>query len=269
MDSLFRFNFWSLAVPAAIISAYAWALRRARQAGLNDREFETAIQWTAGLGLVISHVFEIVMYQPHRLEAEGFLTLLKFWDGLSSFGGLIGGMGTLVVYYSVIKRRRWWPELDAIAEGFFVGWIFGRLGCTVALDHPGSETDFFLAFRHVEHVAGHTEDHSACIETWRHNLGFYEMLWTVFVMVPMNLWLHRRKPPVGTIFAATFMAYGVGRFALDFLRAQDISGADPRYGGLTLAHYLSVATFLIGLTVFVLSRGGRLGTRPADGVERK
>ena len=121
--------------------------------------------------------------------------------------------------------------------------FFGRLGCTVSGDHPGPRTNFFLAFPYGDGP--------------RHNLGLYEMLFTLLVIVPANLMLNRRKPPVGSFLALDCLLYGAGRFALDFLRATDLPDADPRYFGLTLAHYCSLAVFVFGLWMLVLARGRR------------
>ncbi len=243
--SLFRFDIWSLAVPATIVSAYWFALRRARQAGIADRPFESAMQWAIGAGLVVSHAVQVIFYHPQRLREEGFVSLLKFWDGLSSYGGFVGGLGTLAVFYA-LRRRRWWAEADAMFQGWCLGWIFGRTGCTIAGDHPGGRTGFFLAYPYPDGP--------------RHNLGLYEMLFTLLVLLPANLLLHRKRPPAGSFVALNFLLYGGGRFILDFFRATDRAGSDPRYFGLTLAHYLSIAFFAIGL--WALSRALRSRSSP-------
>ena len=242
---MFRFDFWSIAIPAAIIAGYALVVYRSKQAGLPERLMENALLWALGVGLVVSHVVEILLYQPHRLEEDGFLTLFKFWDGLSSFGGFAGGTGALIVFFA-IRRQRWWREADVLIEGMVAGWIFGRLGCTVALDHPGPETEFFLGFSDGDGPL-------------RHNMGFYEMLFTLLVLFPMNLIVHKWKPPAGILVALNCMVYGAGRFALDFGRATDVAHADPRYaGGLTLAQCLSIALFLFGTWVLFQARRGKL-----------
>jgi phosphatidylglycerol:prolipoprotein diacylglycerol transferase len=239
----FQFNVWSFAVPAAIVSGYWLAYRRARQAGLDTREFESATQWAIGLGLVVSHMVEILLYQRDRLKTEGWLTLFKFWEGLSSYGGFFGAIVTLFVFYG-LKKKRWWREADALIQGLFLGWIFGRFGCTVSGDHPGPRTKFFLAYPYASGP--------------RHNLGLYEMLFTMFVIVPANFILFRKRPPVGSFLALDCLLYGAGRFALDFLRATDLPDSDPRYLGLTLAHYCSLAVFVFGLVMLVLARGRKL-----------
>ncbi len=242
--ALFQLNIWSFAVPAAIISGYWFALRRAREGGINTKEFESSLEWIVGGSLVISHMVEILLYQPHRLK-EGWWTLLKFWDGLSSYGGFFGAILVCTVFYRILRKRRWWLEADFIMQGLILGWIFGRLGCTVSGDHPGPRTTVPWAY--------HYEDGSA-----RHNMGLYEMLFTALVLFPANLVLHRFKPPVGSYIGMNCLLYGAGRFALDFLRATDVEHADPRYLGLTLAHYCSLAIFLLGAFAAIQARRGKL-----------
>jgi phosphatidylglycerol:prolipoprotein diacylglycerol transferase len=89
-------------------------------------------------------------------------------------------------------------------------------------------------------------------------MGLYELLFTLLLLLPANLMLHRRKPPVGGFVALNCLVYGAGRFALDFARATDRADSDPRYFGLTLGHYGSLAVFLFGVFVALRARGNRL-----------
>jgi len=249
---LFQFNVWSFAVPAAIVSGYWFALRRAREAGINTREFESSMEWAIGGGLVISHMVEILLYQPQRLKAEGWLTLFKFWDGLSCYGGFFGGVLVFILYYRIVKKSSWWQEADCLIQGMIVAWIFGRFGCTVSGDHPGPRTTVPWAYPYPDGP--------------RHNMGLYEMVFTALVLFPANLVLHRFKPPVGSYIAMNCLLYGAGRFALDFLRSTDRTDSDPRYLGLTLAHYCSLAIFLFGLFAAIQARRGKLASeRPRPG----
>ncbi len=250
LAALFQFNVWSFAVPAAIFFGYWLALVRARQAGLDTQRFESSMEWGIGGGLLLSHVAEIVLYQPQKLKAEGPLELLKFWDGLSSFGGFFGGVFVFAMYYAITTRRAWWRQADCLIQGMVVAWVFGRFGCTVSGDHPGPRTTVLWAYPYPDGP--------------RHNMGLYEFVFTVVVLVPANLLLRRAKPPVGSFVAMNCLLYGAGRFALDFMRATDVRDPDPRYAGLTLAHYCSLAIFLFGLAVAVLAKRGVLAARSAS-----
>jgi phosphatidylglycerol:prolipoprotein diacylglycerol transferase len=125
---------------------------------------------------------------------------------------------------------------DIFVQGLTVGWIFGRLGCTVVHDHPGKLSDFFLAVNYPEGA--------------RHNLGLYEFLYTLLVLLPAILFVHRRVPyRPGIYVAIVSLLYGAVRFPLEFLRLPE---TDPRYGGLTFAQYSSL--FLVGLGLWLLAR---------------
>jgi phosphatidylglycerol:prolipoprotein diacylglycerol transferase len=248
-----QFNVWSFAVPAAVASGYWLSVRRVREAQLDVASFRVVTQWAIAIGLVVSHMVEILLYRRDRLATEGFLALVKVWDGMSSYGGFFGAVAVLAFYYGVIKRRRWWGEADALVQGLMLAWVFGRLGCTVSGDHPGPRTDFFLAYPYPD--------------GGRHNNGLYEMLFTLLVLLPANWLLRRMRPPVGTYLAIDCLIYGAGRFALDFLRATDRPDSDPRYLGLTLGHYCSAAVFAFGVWVLRLSRARKLApaANPAAG----
>jgi phosphatidylglycerol:prolipoprotein diacylglycerol transferase len=154
----------------------------------------------------------------------------------------------LTLFYRALRKRRWWLEADLIMQGLILGWIFGRFGCTVSGDHPGPRTTVPWAYPYPDGP--------------RHNMGLYEMVFTLLVLLPATLLLHRFKPPVGSYVALNCLLYGAGRFALDFLRATDTSDADPRYFGLTLGHYCSLGILLFGLVVAVLARRNRLADPP-------
>jgi phosphatidylglycerol:prolipoprotein diacylglycerol transferase len=250
MPPLFQFNIWTFAVPGAIVAGYWLMLRRSRQLDLPTPEMENALQWAIGLGLVVSHAVEILLYKPAVLEREGWVTLLKFWQGLSSFGGFAGAVGTLLVFYA-IRRKPWWREADVYIQALVTGWVFGRLGCTVSGDHPGPRTNFFLAYPYPDGP--------------RHNLGLYEFLFTLLVLVPGNLLLHRKRPPTGSFLAYNCLLYGAARFALDFMRATDVADADPRYFGFTLAQALSLVVFLFGAWCLVMAARRRWDPISAPG----
>ncbi len=243
LADLFKFNHWSLLIGLGIVCGYALMLFRARRAGLPVREMENGALCAIVAGFVISRTVEVLCYRPEELRLKGWITLIDVTAGISSYGGFAGGLLGVAVFYA-IKRKSWWPEADVLIEAMTLGWVFGRLGCTIALDHPGPKTASFLGFQADDGL--------------RHNMGFYEFLLTLLVLVPINLILAKRRAPVGSRIAWICLLYGAGRFGLDFFRATDVPQADPRYGGLTLAHYCSAALFLFGGWVLVRVRRGTL-----------
>lgn len=227
----------------------AWLIhRRARTMGIPREEIDGIIHWAVVPGFIGAHLIEILFYQFHRLENEGPLLLLKFWDGISSYGGFIGAMVGVLLYYRTRLTRGFFVYCDLLVEGLLLGWIFGRVGCTITMDHPGEITDFPLAFQQGG-VA-------------RHNLGFYELIFTVLVLFPAAQLVRRRmtagKLAPGHLTAVICLLYAPVRFFLDLLRATDRAGSDTRYLGLTFAHYASLAlgAFAVWLLVKLRSERG-------------
>ncbi len=214
---------------------------RARAYGVVDEDFWAASIIVLATGLVTSHVFSVLLYLPFPEPAELLPELLRIWEGMSSLGGLVGALlGSLYVLH--IHRGSWRVYADFMIQGWVVGWVFGRLGCTLTNDHPGRLTDFVLA---VTTTTGP-----------RHNLGLYELLLTLFVLLPGILWLHRRNPPAGSHVVFVLGVFAPARLLLDFLRAADLPGSDPRYAGLTTVQYCCLATILaVAVLAWRIRRG--------------
>jgi phosphatidylglycerol:prolipoprotein diacylglycerol transferase len=186
------------------------------------------------IGFVLGHVFDMVFYYPEKI-AEDPLQLLWIWTSLSSYGGFFGAViGGF--YWRWRRGFPLFPALDQIAFGLPLGWFFGRLGCFVVHDHPGKVTDFFLAVDNYQYPNLPTAP--------RHDLGLYEVLWSMAV-VPLFLWLDRKPKPYGFWLGLICVLYAPVRFGLDFLRV-----ADKTYDGLTAAHYSSMLTVGLGLFCF-------------------
>jgi phosphatidylglycerol:prolipoprotein diacylglycerol transferase len=214
--------------------------RRAEKFGLSRQVTTTFAMWAIVPGFIGAHVFQVLFYNWPGLVEDPWL-ILRFWDGISSFGGFLGGAAG-VLYYLKKNRIPFWPYGDTFAYAFTFAWIFGRMGCTVAFDHPGELTDFALAMPYVGKAVAHGI---------RHNLGFYELLYTL-VMVSVFFLSRNKTRPAGWYLSMQLLMYTPVRFCLDFLRV-----ADVRYLGLTFAQY--VAAILFVASIFMLIWRIRVG----------
>lgn len=217
-----------------ILLAVNLAARGARQLG---REPQVILDYSVlGVlgGIVAGHLVHLFAYHPEELADPW--RILKVWEGLSSMGGLAGGVVAAIVWFRV-KRIRFHDYADAFALGVAPGWGVARLGCFSVHDHPGVKTDFPLAVRFADGP--------------RHDLGLYEAI--LLFAIGALLWaLHRRGLLRGRLLAVLALVYGVGRFLLDFLRARDVAYFDARHLGLTFAQYAAVG--LVGYAAWALAR---------------
>jgi phosphatidylglycerol---prolipoprotein diacylglyceryl transferase len=224
-------------VATGILVGRALSLYRAKQAGIPREEMDDAILYTLLSAFFFAHFVEAVFYHPEYISRQGFIYFLKIWTGLSSFGGFFGGIFGFLFY--AYKKKVRFPLLyaECILQGLVLGWIFGRLGCTIIFDHPGEFSNFFLAFQQPEGS--------------RHNLGFYEFLFTLLILFPTTIVLHRLKAKPGTYSAAVLILYTPVRFFLDFLRLDADQKGDARYFGLTPGQYGSIILFMLGVFIAI------------------
>lgn len=227
---------FGILVALALVLGYTLGRRRARLTGLDPQLCADGQVWIVVTGFAMAHWVSVIFYFPDRV-IKNPLTLLAFWSGLSSFGGLIGAAVGAIVYFhrkkvSIIKY------VDAIIFGFVPAWILGRMGCTVVFDHPGSQTNFFLGMmHHHDHIV-------------RHNLGLYEMLLAVLLTIILYS-LKNVRPFDGFHPALMLLLYSPARFFFDTLRETPIHGGDKRYFGLTPGQYFAVGMVLLAFVLIV------------------
>lgn len=228
---------FSLLALAAVIVGFEIVVRRAPRLGFTRAEAASVVGWTILVGIAVSHAADTLLYYPERAR-EDPLELLRVWNGMSSFGGMAGGIATalFLMWRRDFGRERMLAFLDGIAFAFPFSWIFGRLGCSLAHDHLGVASDHFLAVRFPEGP--------------RFDLGLLELL--VTLPIALLFWLLDRRPrPAPFYLGLFFVLYGPARFALDMLRTED-----ARYLGWTPGQYASIGVTILGLAA--LTRWARL-----------
>lgn len=284
---------FGILVATGVVLGTWLTMWRARQRGLDTDELNSFITWMLIAGFMGGHMLDEIFYHPDELVKRPW-SIFFLWEGLSSFGGFIGGfigiilwkyyeavpmisLGFLGTIHSFRKRKKPRPVLplcDLIISVFPVAWIFGRSGCTVVHDHPGAIAENFALAVGYPARGIPTPDKTLLgfIElSWgpvhRFDMGLLELLFTIGISCFFVLtW--RRKLPTGSYLAAVALAYAPVRFVMDFFRIQEGSSADPRYGALTPAQYACLFLFVVGLGLIKVCRDNaakaREGRDPLD-----
>ena len=237
---------WAILVSLGFIFGLEVGRARGIRLGLDVRDIVDGALFIVGMGFVVGHFVHVLAYNPHQLEEQGIMALLRIWAGFSSTGGFLGAVLGAILFYRLLRPRPFWIHADTVMFGFPFGWVLGRLGCFTAHDHIGQKSNFFLA---VDFPGGA-----------RHDLGLYEALYTILICAVF--WAIRNKPLRPGLFTALFAAmYAPFRFGIDFLRNTDLKTADVRYAGLTPAQYGMLAMFIggVGMVIWLLrSQGERV-----------
>jgi phosphatidylglycerol---prolipoprotein diacylglyceryl transferase len=280
-------QWFGMIVAAGVVIGSIPMRRYAEWHGVSDDHIRGLLTWLLISGFLGAHLFDVVAYQWERIGDSPQVTpaswwflpdsvwpsnwplIIRFWDGISSYGGFIGGAIGFSLYV-------WWKRLparllaDATIVGLLPAFSIGRIGCTVVSDHIGAAVDparwyAVLAMEYpragnLGQLADTYPGTSKMILAW--NLGLVEMLY----LVPVNaliLWLAfrtSRRSPAGFVTVLTGVLYAPVRFFLDYLRPEH---SDPRIVGLTFAQWSSVLAF--GVAVYAATRIMRSG-QPAETV---
>lgn len=189
-------------------------------------------------GFIGARILYILVY-PDQFST--FLDLLYFWNGgMVSFGGILGGIIAAAIYLAN-KRQNIWQWFDISIFGLMIGQGIGRIGCFLNSDVNGYYT-------------------LSKIAVWaRYPVSLFESSWIViFLPFLYLLYLKKRgKWPHGIIFAIGLIAYGFGRFIIEFLRDDFYLLGWLKYGQIGSLITIFIAIILI-LVIFKLKRERRI-----------
>ena len=244
---------FGLTVAVAVLVGLAIARRRFARFGLDSTAGEKMATWLLVGGFLGAHLFAVLFYFPDQVVRDPWL-LLRVWEHISSFGGMIGGFvgAALYLWLRAPDIRQRWAYLDVAAFVFPFSLAIGRVGCALIHDHPGRVTDFPLSvslesetardlISYFYAAAGETAalpPPSALPSLGFHDLGLYEAAYLAAVVLPALLVLDRKARPAGFFLCAFAVLYMPVRFGLDFLRVSDAT-----YVGLTPAQWVAAAVF--------------------------
>ena len=241
-------------------------VRRARTIGLPAEYLWDLCLWlfVAGIGgarvnFLIKHRDEV--FRDVDGLGEWFTAVVNISDG-----GLVllGGVLACAAAFIVFCRRRGLPVLpvaDLILPGFFVGLMFGRIGCLMNGCCFGDACDLPWAIRFPEgsvpyralvnagFLAG-TEPATFPL----HPTQVYSAVNAAVLAVLTAAYYHRR-PTDGSVLALALLTYPVTRFALELLRGDELGF---RTDGLTQAQTVGSLLFFSGvaLTAWLAWRAG-------------
>jgi phosphatidylglycerol:prolipoprotein diacylglycerol transferase len=203
-----RFEIHAFGVMAAlgvVIGGRTILLRAHRRGVLAQEMFQfcATIYLCALVGAVVSKIV-LDNYPAFFLDP---IHAIRANLGFRSIGGIIGGLlgGVLWCRLRRLTLFESFRRLDLVAYAIPLGWMFGRLGCTLAHDHRGLASTSWIAVNFPEGP--------------RYDLGLIEFLFLVAMVIAFKI-LDRRPHPVGFYFGLYGVVYGGFRIWLDTLHLQ-------------------------------------------------
>ena len=235
---------FGILVASAILLGRWMLVRRAERRGLDGETASRLVLWMVACGLLGAHLVAVTLSDPRDIFQDP-LVLIRLWEGLSSVGGIAGGIlaGLWLMRRSGLNPSEIRAYLDLVAFVFPFAWILGRAGCALAHDHPGIPTDGWWAVQYPDGP--------------RFDLGLLEFFFAL-VLAGLFQWLDRRPRSNGFYFGLFFVLYGPVRFFLDELRV-----GDAQYLGFTPAQYGCVVAVFLGGVVLLKLKGSSKRREPA------
>lgn len=128
-----------------IVTGFALAMVRARQAGLNQEIVVSMAFWLVICGVIGARLFHVVEYWDQKFAGltpvETLFEILNVPEGgLVIYGALFGGAVGLVAFTRK-HRLPLFAMADLIAPSLLVGLAFGRIGCLMNGCCYGGQTD--------------------------------------------------------------------------------------------------------------------------------
>ncbi|MBL8060364.1 MAG: prolipoprotein diacylglyceryl transferase [Chthonomonas sp.] len=241
---------FGLMLMVGFIVAILIACRRANRFNLTPAQIQDSAVWIIILGVLFARLAfigqEWKYYQNHTNE------IFKLqMDGLTSFGGLLGG-AIGVFLYSKFKGLHPLQLLDTIGVPMLVASAIGRVGCLLngccyGFACQSSPPGVSLSDGRGGTLLGPNG------EPYFIPAQLLDSALALFGVLVITQLERRGKLPQGGSLGWTFIAYGLARFTYEFIRFGQSSEVLP---GIMLTHAQLAAGLLafIGLVILLWAR---------------
>ena len=226
---------YGLCVAVAMALTLTLAFRQSARAGVPWTDVLDLLFILFVAGIAGARIFYVLQYwENFRGDWPAMLRLQE--GGLVWYGGFLLAL-LCGIFYCVWKKQPVLFWMDFFAPLAALAHAVGRVGCFLNGCCLGRPTDFFLGVRFPEEAFR------------RHPVQLYESaLLALLALALLAMGRKQRKP--GEIFATYVLFYGLMRFMLEFLRADQ-----ALFFHLTLPQWISVV--LAGAAIVFLKSARR------------
>lgn len=205
--------------------------------------------WAVPLGILGGRLFHVITHpSDYFFPGAELMRVFYVWEGgLAIFGALLGGaLGAWIG--TRLAGLRFWAFTDALAPGLLVAQAFGRMGNYFNQELFGAPTDLPWG---LEIDPGNPAIPVGLpTDTLFHPTFAYEALWNILGALVIVALTRRFTLQWGKAFALYLIWYGVGRFALEYLR---LDVAEVVFG-LRSNQWAALAAIVLGLVIIVTQR---------------
>ena len=286
----FRIALYGIFIGLGMFLGYLVAERMAKKTG---QDAEKYLDFTI-IAIIVSVICARIYYVAFNWSAFSEKPLSVFnirSGGLAIYGGVIGGVGTAIIF-SKIKKLNVGQFLDTAVVGLITGQVIGRWGNFVNRECFGTYTNSLLAMQvnvedtsycfnpaaSTEYVknlfAGKEKALENVMEIRRnaivtdtatyiqvHPTFLYESLWNLALLILLLLYTKHKKFH-GEIICLYLIGYGLGRFWIEGLRTDQLFLFNT---SIPVSQALSAVLVLLGGALYAV--GFYKSRKKTDGLE--
>ena len=225
----FSIAFYGIIIGIGMLLGITLAARDAEQRGIGeDTVYDFAL-----LGIVCGVIgarLYYVFFQWDNYRGNLLEILNLRAGGLAIYGGVIGGILSLMVYCRR-KKRNFLNLADSLILGVLVGQILGRWGNFFNAEAFGRYTDSLFAMQLRRDIVNPIMINSALLQhlvrvngvdyIQVHPTFLYESVWNLCLLLFL-LWYRPKKRFTGEMFFLYLGGYGLGRVWIEGLRTDSL-----------------------------------------------
>lgn len=236
----FQIPTYGVMVATGVVAGLLTLKWRGDRAGLDGSLLVDVGLWLVIWALVGAKGLLVLVELPRYLHHPAELV------GLVRAGGVfLGGFVAAVVAGVILFRRHRLPPLttmDAMVPSVALGQAIGRIGCLMAGCCWGGHCDLPWAITYTDPAAAANVGTPLGVPL--HPYPAYESLFDFALFIGLEV-LFRRRPAPGRVFATYLMAYGGGRFLLEWTRG-DAARGFVLSGALSTSQAIGLAMVVLG-----------------------
>lgn len=233
---------YGLMIAAGVLCALLAAAIRADKRGLdNDIIYGLGI-----VALVFGFIGAKILYCIVEIKSffdDPLQTLSG--SGFVVYGGIIGGVLAAIIYCKS-KKVSFLEYLDFLIPSVAIAQGFGRIGCFLAGCCYGRKTDSAIGVIFYNSSIAPNGVRLIPTQLFSSMCDF---------LIAAVLLIYAKKPrDTGKVGALYFILYSIGRFLIEFFRADDRGSV----GILSTSQLLSLFTLVIGVAMFFINKRSRI-----------
>ena len=205
--------------------------------------------WVLPISIICARLYYVAFSWDYY--SENLQNIFRIKDGgLAIYGGLIGGVITILIYCK-IKKKKALDITDYVVPTVALAQSIGRWGNYINIEAYGYETNFPIRMEIIE----------AGITKYVHPTFLYESICTLAIFIILSIFYKKRKFS-GEITYLYIILYALARFFIEGLRTDSLMLFNVR-----ISQILSLLLFIVftGILIYKINKQKQMSKNVENG----